>query len=109
MLALRRFGARLADLKEEDFSTPGVIFQIGVVPNRIDILTVVDGVTFEEAGPRNRGWTGAFLLPLVPQVNLRLHAGYPLGDDSVPRRLRVRGEIIGVANGMRGMNRVQAM
>jgi hypothetical protein len=49
MLALRRFGAPLADLKEEDLSTPGVIFQIGVVPNRIDILTVVDGVTFEEA------------------------------------------------------------
>ena len=49
MLALRRFGAPLADLTEEDLATPGVVFQIGVVPNRIDILTDLDGVTFEEA------------------------------------------------------------
>lgn len=26
-----------------------LIFQIGVVPNRIDILTAIDGVTFDEA------------------------------------------------------------
>lgn len=49
MRALRSFGAPLADLTEEDLSTPGVIFQIGVVPRRIDILTEIDGVTFEEA------------------------------------------------------------
>ena len=49
MRALRRFGAPLADLAEEDLSTPGVIFQIGVVPRRIVILTEIDGVTFEEA------------------------------------------------------------
>ena len=49
MLALRRFGAPLADLTEADLATPGVAFQIGVVPNRIDILTDVDGVSFDEA------------------------------------------------------------
>lgn len=49
MHALRRFGAPLADLTEDDLSTPGVVFQIGVIPNRIDILTEVDGVTFDEA------------------------------------------------------------
>ena len=49
MLALKRFGAPLADLTEQDLVTPGLIFQIGVVPNRIDILTEIDGVTFDEA------------------------------------------------------------
>jgi len=47
--ALRCFGAPLHDLTETDLSTPGLIFQIGVEPIRIDILTVIDGVQFDEA------------------------------------------------------------
>ena len=47
--ALRAFDAPLHDLTEKDLSTPGLIFQIGVEPIRIDILTVIDGVQFEEA------------------------------------------------------------
>ena len=47
--ALRRFGAPTADLSDQDLVTPGLIFQIGIVPNRIDILTEIDGVTFDEA------------------------------------------------------------
>jgi hypothetical protein len=47
--ALRRFGAPLLDLTEADLSTPGIVFQIGVQPRRIDIMTEVDGVDFEEA------------------------------------------------------------
>lgn len=49
--ALRDFGAPLHDLTESDLSTPGVVFQIGVPPLRIDVLTSIDGVTFEEAWP----------------------------------------------------------
>ena len=49
--ALRAFGAPLHDLTEKDLSTPGVIFQIGVEPIRVDILTVIDGVQFDEAWP----------------------------------------------------------
>ena len=49
--ALRAFGAPLHDLTEKDLSTPGLIFQIGVEPIRIDILTVIDGVEFDEAWP----------------------------------------------------------
>jgi hypothetical protein len=30
---------------------PGVVFQIGVPPLRIDVLTAIDGVTFDEAWP----------------------------------------------------------
>src|SRR6185295_14946174 len=47
--ALRAFGAPLHDLTEKDLSTPGLIFQIGVEPIRIDVLTVIDGVQFDEA------------------------------------------------------------
>jgi hypothetical protein len=50
--ALETFGAPLADLRSEDLATEGVVFQIGIAPNRIDILTVVDGLAFEDAWPR---------------------------------------------------------
>ena len=49
MAALRAFGAPLHDLTVEDLSKPGLIFQIGVEPIRIDVLTVIDGVQFDEA------------------------------------------------------------
>jgi hypothetical protein len=39
MCALVAFGAPLVDVTEADFSRPGVVFQIGVPPGRIDILT----------------------------------------------------------------------
>lgn len=47
--ALRAFGAPLHDLTEQDRSTPGLIFQVGVEPIRIDVLTIIDGVDFAEA------------------------------------------------------------
>ena len=49
--ALQSFGAPLHDLREADLVTPGVVFQIGVPPLRIDVLTAIDGVTFDEAWP----------------------------------------------------------
>jgi len=42
---------RVHDLTETDLSTPGVTFQIGLPPLRIDILTAITGVDFEEAWP----------------------------------------------------------
>ncbi len=33
----------------EDLQTPGTIFQIGVIPRRIDIINEIDGVSYEEA------------------------------------------------------------
>jgi predicted nucleotidyltransferase len=47
--ALARFGAPLGQIQLDEFSTEGVIFQIGVIPRRIDIITKIDGVTYEEA------------------------------------------------------------
>jgi predicted nucleotidyltransferase len=47
--ALDDFGAPLGDLKAEDLQKEEMVFQIGVAPCRIDILTSVDGLKFEEA------------------------------------------------------------
>ncbi len=47
--ALVKFGAPLSQLKETDLTSPGLVFQIGVAPSRIDILTSIDGVQFTEA------------------------------------------------------------
>jgi hypothetical protein len=49
MAALRRFGAPVFQVKEEDFAVPGTVFQIGVPPLRIDILTSIVAVDFDEA------------------------------------------------------------
>ncbi len=49
--ALAEFGAPLDQIDEADFSRPGVVYQIGVAPGRIDILTQLTGLTFEEAWP----------------------------------------------------------
>ena len=50
--ALRSFGAALHDLSIDDLANPGVIFQMGVEPVRIDVLTMIDAVTFDEAWSR---------------------------------------------------------
>jgi hypothetical protein len=47
--ALESFGAPLSGVSEADFAVPGIVFQIGIPPNRIDLVTVVDGVEFESA------------------------------------------------------------
>lgn len=50
--ALAAFGAPLGDLTLDDLTKPDTVFQIGVVPSRVDILTGLSGIEFEEAWPR---------------------------------------------------------
>jgi len=52
MQALRDFGAPLGDLHETDLETLGTGFKMGQPPSRIDILTQIEGVRFEDAWPR---------------------------------------------------------
>ena len=47
--SLSEFGAPLSGVTEKTFEEKGIIFQIGVAPRRIDIITRIDGVTFKEA------------------------------------------------------------
>ena len=49
--ALSDFGAPLSDLTEDDLIRKGTIFQVGLPPLRIDIITAIDGVEFAEAWP----------------------------------------------------------
>jgi len=47
--ALTRFGAPVHNLTKQDLQTDGTIFQIGVAPRRIDIMTAASGLEFEDA------------------------------------------------------------
>jgi hypothetical protein len=49
--ALEAFGAPLADhgVLQADFEIEGTVYQIGLPPRRIDILTKISGVSFDEA------------------------------------------------------------
>jgi hypothetical protein len=46
---LSEFGAPLSEITEKTFMEKGIVFQIGVSPRRIDIITDIDGVSFKEA------------------------------------------------------------
>lgn len=45
--ALGRFGTPLHNLTKEDLGKKGTVFQIGVAPRRIDIITAASGLQFE--------------------------------------------------------------
>ncbi len=49
--ALRAFGAPIDahGLSSADFTTPGTVYQVGLPPRRIDLLTEITGVPFDEA------------------------------------------------------------
>ena len=52
--ALEDFGAPIENLSAEDLQKEDLIFQIGVAPRRIDIITSADGLRFEDAFARSR-------------------------------------------------------
>lgn len=47
--ALAAFGAPMMGLEARDLATPGTFFIMGRPPNQIDIITEIDGVSFDEA------------------------------------------------------------
>ena len=51
--ALQRFGAPLStfNITPADFERLGCVYQMGVPPGRIDIITQLSGITFDEAWP----------------------------------------------------------
>lgn len=52
--ALSAFGAPLDELHVQDLARPGTFFIMGRAPNQIDIITTIDGVTFD------RAWSNRF-------------------------------------------------
>jgi hypothetical protein len=51
--ALRRFGAPIHNLTLEDLQKDGTLFQIGVAPRRIDLITAASGLQFRETFERS--------------------------------------------------------
>ncbi len=49
MLALQQFGFSALGISLDDLSTENRVIQLGVEPNRIDLMTSISGITFEEA------------------------------------------------------------
>jgi len=49
LAALDEFGFASLNLSKDDFTTPGMVVQLGVPPVRIDIITRVSGVSWEKA------------------------------------------------------------
>lgn len=71
--ALRDFGAPIDahGLTEADFERPGTVYQLGVPPRRIDLLTGISGVTFDEAWPEHIDVTvGGLTFPVIGRAAL---------------------------------------
>lgn len=47
--ALKRFGAPLAKMSPADFAVSDIVYQLGRPPFRMDFLTSIDGVDFDDA------------------------------------------------------------
>lgn len=47
--SLGEFGAPMDQITADDLTEGGVVFQIGIAPRRIDVLTSIDGVEFVDA------------------------------------------------------------
>lgn len=77
--ALARFGAPLIGVTVSDLATPGIVVQIGVEPNRIDLLTAVEGLEFAAAWERRAsstyGGTPIWLLGLSDLIASKRAAG----------------------------------
>lgn len=69
--ALAAFGAPLHELTLDDLVSDDLVFQIGIVPNRIDILTDVSGLGFEDAwGRRGSVEVGGVTVPIISKEDL---------------------------------------
>jgi hypothetical protein len=79
--ALDRFGAPTGQVTVDDFSRPGIVFQMGLPPVRIDVLTELTGLAFADA------WTtrlAASFGPITVDV---------LGRDAFIKNKRATGDL----------------
>ena len=66
MSALEQFGAPTAQVSSADFSRPGIVLQMGLPPVRIDVLTELSGLTFNEAwSTRTRAAFGPVMADVI--------------------------------------------
>ena len=67
--ALRRFGAPLSGLTKQNLQEAGTVFQIGVAPRRIDIMTTASGLEFDDAFNNSLAVDIEGILVHVPSIN----------------------------------------
>lgn len=69
--ALAEFGFASLGLTIDDFATPDLVIQLGYEPNRIDLLTGLTGVRFEEAYPKRvTAAIDGLQVPIIDRVSL---------------------------------------
>ena len=69
--SLTFFGATTSGLTEKIFMEKGIVFQIGIAPRRIDLITHIDGVDFSDAYPSRKTIVIEGLnLPFISKENL---------------------------------------
>ena len=79
--SLVRFGAPLRVLKPEDLLKTTTVYQMGQPPNRVDILTGIAALTFDEAWSSRvaakLGGVPVFMLSREDLIRNKLEAGRP--------------------------------
>lgn len=70
--AIHQFGFGDIGLSTEDFMKKDQVIQLGVAPNRIDMMTFLSGVGFDEAwSSRELGELGGITLPFISREMLK--------------------------------------
>lgn len=70
--AIQQFGFGDLDLSSEDFLQEDQVIQLGVAPNRIDLLTFLSGVDFQEAwATRLQGEIAGLSVPIISKELLK--------------------------------------
>lgn len=65
------FGFGDLGVTEADFGTPDLVIQLGDEPNRVDLLTGLTGVRFEDAYPRRiTDMTDGIAVPIIDRQSL---------------------------------------
>lgn len=69
--ALEAFGFGGLDISTKDLETPNLVIQLGYPPHRIDLLTGIDGVSFESAWRRRMEVEiGSRMVPFIGREDL---------------------------------------
>ncbi len=91
--ALAEFGAPLTGVTPADLCTPEMFYQVGVAPNRIDLIVTVPGVDFDSTCKRRSSMIVGELKVLVISradlIQAKLMAGRP--QDLVDAGLLAKG------------------
>jgi len=74
LAVLEAFGFGSLELSVEDFTTPDLVIQLGYEPNRIDFLTGLTGVMFDDAFPKRISATiDGIDVPVIDRASLAIN------------------------------------